>query len=230
MGLEGVELVLAVEERFGIVVRDEEAQRLIRVGDLVSLIQHKLSQTPPLLTVHPCRSLACFLALRSLVREIRGDASLRVRPRQRVRDVLDGRQRRRLWRLISERFERTLPPLAIGRTPIRAAKVVALSGLVGVAWLVLDNWRVWPFAALAWVLAGIAWLVAFPRLATLPGADCDTFRKLTQRLVATLPTPDQTPNEDDILERLRPLICETLFVEPHVVTSDARFVDDLGLR
>ncbi len=42
MGLDAVELVMAVEEKFGISITDEEATKTLTVGDLKQLIRGKL--------------------------------------------------------------------------------------------------------------------------------------------------------------------------------------------
>ena len=45
MGLDGVELIMAVEEKFGISISDEEAQRVLTVGDMKRLVRAKLDIT-----------------------------------------------------------------------------------------------------------------------------------------------------------------------------------------
>lgn len=45
MGLDGVELIMAVEEKFGISISDDEAQRMLTVGDMKRLVQAKLDVT-----------------------------------------------------------------------------------------------------------------------------------------------------------------------------------------
>ena len=42
MGLDAVELVMAVEEKFGISITDEEATKAVTVGDLKHLVRTKL--------------------------------------------------------------------------------------------------------------------------------------------------------------------------------------------
>src|SRR5215470_17159858 len=42
MGLDAVELVMTVEEKFGISITDEEATRVVSVGDLKRLVTTKL--------------------------------------------------------------------------------------------------------------------------------------------------------------------------------------------
>jgi hypothetical protein len=63
MGLEGVELVMELEDEFGISIPDEEASRQITVGDTVNYIVGILSRQTPLIGV--CSSAHSFYLLRS---------------------------------------------------------------------------------------------------------------------------------------------------------------------
>jgi hypothetical protein len=47
MGLDIVELVMAVEEGFGIDIADEEAERIVTVGDLRDAILRRLKNPDP---------------------------------------------------------------------------------------------------------------------------------------------------------------------------------------
>jgi acyl carrier protein len=46
MGLEGVEIVMAVEERFDIVIADAEAELLVTPRDIIDCVMRKLGAPP----------------------------------------------------------------------------------------------------------------------------------------------------------------------------------------
>ncbi|MBU6455318.1 MAG: hypothetical protein KGS72_26340 [Cyanobacteria bacterium REEB67] len=47
MGLDSVELVLAIEEEFGIEIADVDAGQIFTVGQMYDYLRHKLRSTPP---------------------------------------------------------------------------------------------------------------------------------------------------------------------------------------
>lgn len=60
MGLDTVELVLAFEEEFGIEIPDEDAEKMVTVGDVVRFMQKKIAVTPP----EECLTQKIFYKLR----------------------------------------------------------------------------------------------------------------------------------------------------------------------
>lgn len=60
MGLDFVELVMAIEENFGIMIPDEEAGRVETVGDLYKLVISKMQQTSD----KRCLTSAAFYRIR----------------------------------------------------------------------------------------------------------------------------------------------------------------------
>ena len=93
MGLDAVEIVMDVEDHFGILIQNTEAERIRTVGDLVALIQSRIEAAH----LATCPTLSSFLLLRTTVREIVSDKSMRVRNATRVVDILTPSQRRTLW-------------------------------------------------------------------------------------------------------------------------------------
>jgi hypothetical protein len=60
MGLEAVELVMAIEETFAIEIKDEEAGHIVSVGDLYGLVLAKLKGQ----STDQCLTSAAFYRLR----------------------------------------------------------------------------------------------------------------------------------------------------------------------
>ena len=98
MGLDGVELVMEVEEHFGITIQETTAERIRTVGDLIALIHNRLTRSRE----SHCANLAAFLTLRSVVRQVTGNDALRFRPSYRIENTLTPRQRRVLWKRLAE--------------------------------------------------------------------------------------------------------------------------------
>lgn len=68
MGLETVELVMAIEEEFGIEIRNEDAGRLTTVGEIYNFLLSRLEQTAPI----DCLSQRVFYKLRRALIETYG--------------------------------------------------------------------------------------------------------------------------------------------------------------
>ncbi len=105
MGLDGIELVMDVEDRFGISIRDDEAERIVTVGDLTQLVLSRIAARER----HVCPTLRSFLMLRADVRQLMADGALRIRPHQRIVDVIPNHHRRAFWQSLEQRLG-TAPP------------------------------------------------------------------------------------------------------------------------
>jgi len=98
MGMDGVEIVMDVEDHFGISIQDSEAERVRTVGDLVELIHARIITAQR----EYCPNLPAFLSLRQATRGILADESARLRPRDAVATILRPTQRSALWRQLSD--------------------------------------------------------------------------------------------------------------------------------
>jgi acyl carrier protein len=228
MGLDAVELVMDVEDHFGITVRDTDAEVLRTVGDLVSLIQSRLVAARQ----EVCPTLPAFLHLRSCVRDISGDERFRIRPRERVADSLSSSQRRALWRRLSSLLgsrPRELQRPRWLRIILVAALLILLASATVLA-LAIDVAILPVTLAAAAIAAFVLHLVTLP-FRTTPPDDWTTFGDIARKLAGVVAATKRTTLEtaDDILTELRPLIVESLGVDADEVVSDARFVEDLGI-
>ena len=93
MGLDGIELIMAVEEEFKIVIADVEAASCTTVGKLVELVFSRLKQNEGV----PCPSQHGFYVVRRKVREFLDLGRFRVRPETRLDELIGRTDRRQVW-------------------------------------------------------------------------------------------------------------------------------------
>lgn len=132
MGLDAVEIVMEVEDRFDVKISDEECEGVRTVADLAALVIKRLPRSEG-----PCPTAREFFAIRKLMVTHSGIERRRVRPKARLTEMFPGPARRPLWislRVLDDR----LPQL---KTSSRAA-----------SWLVLFA----ACAACAWFMATAA--------------------------------------------------------------------------
>ena len=228
MGLDSVEIVMDVEDHFGITIQDAETEHVRTVADLVALIQGRISAANEVY----CPSLPAFLKLRTTVRGAIGDEVFRIRPRQRIADRLSAPQRLQLWKRLPEMLGS--PPRDLCRPlllrQMLCALVVVLLGsalLVGVA---IDIRSLPATIAIAGFCTFLLHIVTVP-FRTVPPTEWVTFGDVTAKIVGvTSATKQRQPRSaDDILCKLRPLIVDVLGVDGDEVVPGARFIEDLGV-
>jgi hypothetical protein len=105
MGLDSVELLLAIEDSLAIVIDDDEAARVVTVSDLYDLILSKLASADASLTS------AAFYRLRRALIEYRGFSRREIRPSTPLAKLLPWRTRRAAWIAIQDEMQLRLPDL-----------------------------------------------------------------------------------------------------------------------
>jgi acyl carrier protein len=227
MGLDGVEIVMEVEEHFGVSISDDEAGGVRTVGDMVDLIEARVKRRE----ATGCLSLPWFLKVRRLARDVKQQPGLRLRPATRVADVLHPNERKMVWRGLKELVDLPLGGL---RRPspimlIEALMVVASPILLFVSLATLQTSLAIAsvaFAFGAWVL-----MVITRPLKTVPPKGYETFGEITQRLVgleaAAIGYP--TNARELIFADLALIVSEQLGVDLEKVKPEARFVEDLNI-
>lgn len=227
MGLDSVELVIEVEERFDVTISDEEAGAIRTVGDLLELVDQRVKRRQST----TCLSLGWFLKLRSTTRDAASDPALRIRTGDKLIEVLTGRQRSDLWDRLSKQFDTSLPFL-------RRPKVFGVTfGMLALAWLIVGFVGVANgsySALLSYLACGGGLLVVFlatEPLRTYPPLGYETFGEITRRLVGLEALTVGFPAGDRslLLEELASIVSEQLGVERDEVVPEARFVEDLNI-
>jgi acyl carrier protein len=238
MGLDTVELVMEVEEAFGITIPDAEAEKIQTVGDLYHYVLAGID--PPTLTTPGCLSAGAFYRLR---RQLMGRFRVerrRIRPASRLDDLIPATDRRARWQRLGEDLGWRLPAL------VRPGWVgSAFFGLL-VVWVVTT---IVAWGRLAGFATDAVGLVIFGILvgATLLGV---AVYQLTRPLATVLPAPDiralipmvlgstfgtfriNNPHgwtSRDVWEALISIVAEQTGVASDQLTESTSFVYDLGL-
>ncbi|WP_425399640.1 acyl carrier protein [Aeoliella sp.] len=228
MGLDAVELVMDVEDHFGISIQDHEAQRVDTVGSLVELVQSRIDAAKSA----TCPILSSFLLLRSTAREVASDSQLRVRPSTRVVDVLAPSQRRELWRRLAELIGGSIPTMRrseFARKLLQVCATVVFILAVNVAgWI---DWAILPLTLLVAGVVIVAMLWSTTRLCVYPPEKWETLGAIAKRIAGTTVATRQLQLQsfDSILQELRPIVARNLGVEESEVRAEARFDRDLGM-
>jgi acyl carrier protein len=115
MGLDTVELVLDVEDRFGITIDDDEAAKICTPGDVADYVIRYIR----LDANAPCRSRTVFYRMRSVLMQTFGIPRKRIRPSTRIDDLWEGDLRDNWKKLKTALGNRRFPwlrhtPLFIG--------------------------------------------------------------------------------------------------------------------
>jgi acyl carrier protein len=242
MGLDGVEIVMKVEETFDIVIEDSEAEKLVTPGLLIELVLSKVGRT-----AHAaCLTQRAFHRLRtSLMRQlgfkrkqIRPETSLaslfpRSTRKERIRQILTDIGLRRDIEFVRPNWLHQLIVLAMFAGAIATAIFLAwhpipsksfLINLVlgspiiaGVLFLAIFGWGA--FFATRWMRIEFR-----PSLATVG--------HLSRWIVANAPDVVNAPpgewSHEQVSAKIRQIVIEHLGCE-QTYREDAHFIKDLGM-
>jgi acyl carrier protein len=237
MGLDSVELVMEIEETFGIVIPDAEAEKIQTMGQAYHYILAKMEGP---LTTTGCLSAAAFYRVR---RQLMGRFRVerrRIRPAAALEDLIPKEGRQEAWRQLGEALGWRLPALGFPAWVWRAW----VAAFVGLAAADLAAWHRWAglgpdaggLALWGFVIAAIPMAIAMQRLTrpfatVLPAAD---LRGLIPTVVAAnfgtfrINNP-QGWTSREVWDALVALVSEQMGVSPEILTESTRFVNDLGV-
>lgn len=230
MGLDGVELIMAIEDGFQIHIKDEEASQVSTVGDLYDLVTSKLTGGS---TSKRCFTSAAFYRTRRGIVDVLGIQRREIRPSTELELIFPEVTRRETWQSVQERIQLKLPPLGY---PGSTAVTFTVAGLVAgifTAVSVHAGFAGLALGALAGLIVGGAALrfapgcaVAFPRGQATVG---DLARDVLAANYAQFSAEIGGWNEREVWETLCRIIAEQTGVERDLITREAAIVDDLGI-
>ncbi|CAD72909.1 MAG TPA: acyl carrier protein [Rhodopirellula baltica] len=228
MGLDAVEIVMIVEDHFGISIRNDETERVLTVGDLVALIQSRIGAAH----IATCPTLTSFLRLRSSVRELTNDQTLRIRIGTRVVDMMNRTQRRQLWAQLDDILGTAAPGL---RRPAILRKLLAFLATTTfvIAFLgsVTIDVAILPLTLALAACATLALHIITIPFRSIPPDAAATFGAIARRMAGISVATKQLHlrTDEEILHELRPIVAATLGTDGSKITRTTRFIEDLGM-
>lgn len=218
MGLEIVELVMSIEERFGIDIPDREAELLTSTRKVVDHVFSRVANQ----TWQPCPTQHAFHRLRRAAPAL----PERLRPKTSLATLCPSRDRRNRWRALGDATD--LPGWPTLRRPAwlvwsGTAVSLATAAATGVA-----------AGSLAIGLLACPWSCWFTARATRSAATrfprgMVTVRDLLQDIADHWLPPAAGWTRESVRAAVRATVCEQLGLPPDF-DDDAEFVGDLGLE
>ena len=234
MGMDGVEIVLRIEEAFAIEISANEAAAVRTVGALYELVLSKLETAPSL---RPARA---FFRLRRAIGSCLGRPRSTIGPTTKLAHLLPRPTRVAAWRSLAEVTGLAFPPLRHPRWVRDTIRV--LTGAAGLATLMaLIAWSrpdglFWipvlvtacfagalAMAGLYRVTGFLAWELPMRTVgelaAQLTGLNRDEFGEAGELL-----------SRQDVWQRLVAIFCEQLGLRWEEIQPEARIVENLGVE
>lgn len=229
MGLDGVELILAIEDSFGIHITDEEANTVSTVGDLQNLVVGKLDGRES----KRCLTSAAFYRTRRGIVQALGVDRRQITPSTPLLTLLPEKDRRENWRRIQGAMEFNLPAL---QHPGSTQLGLIFLGVIPALWAGFHyrlgfGWRVLLFVL--GLIAGGLLIKVSPVLATsFPNRDATVGDLAKDVLAANHARVAEAAggwNQKEVWETLCSLIVRQTGVSREDITPEARIVGDLGI-
>jgi len=218
MGLEGVELVMALEEGFGVAITDAEAEVSVTPAAVIDLIFGKLRASDE----RVCVSQRAFYLLRKGLARTLGVSRRRLALEADVRSFAVGRSEREVWNDLKTTVQaRSWPALARPSWLVVSLWLMSLG--VFCALLAVFPWYV--AGACTGLVAYVAVRLTQPLRSRIPAR----FSKI-RALVPFAVTSDAIAwTRDQVASLVKKLVIEQLGLHEGHYREDAHFVKDLGM-
>ncbi len=218
MGLDTVELVMAIEDEFGIVIHDDEAELMATPGQVADYVMERVRTRKE----DPNASQAAFYRLRTMLMREFGIARHEIRPGMPLQRVL-GHDVRGNWKKLSKALgSRPLPKL-------ERSTFLVVGGVAGIPLAMAAGfWSAGASLGMA-VFACCVLMFAAERL-SMPWASVVPSGMHT--LDALVPYAGGASSavwtRPEVLARITAITAEQLGIPLEKVHEDAHFVNDLG--
>ena len=231
MGLDGVELIIEVEESFGIKIEDDEAVQILTAGQLADVITRKLTG----IKGADCPTAKAFYRLRRSFLSVFELNRRQLRPTTPILNFLPLAGRRQIWTHLERDLSLRLPPLSDhtgigvfgGAAIAYIAAYLVFAAITGdlIAALIAGLVALLPGVLLGYVVGVFFMPTLQPQHRTLGGLARGIVAYNYQQLV---PSPIEIPENEEVWNKLCDLIVKQIGVKREKIQRVTKFVDDLG--
>jgi hypothetical protein len=231
MGLDAVELVIAVEQKFGVSLRDDAVVNLRTLGQLDDYLLEKCVGRRR----SDCPTRSAFYRLRRAIITVFGAERKSLRPTTETLPLLGTWRRQHKWNQLENALGLALPPL-VNRTDasVRWGALVAFGPTLLVATVATGDPFIGFALAISSLLPGVllGYCVGLLALRTVL-EPYRTLGGLAKGIVsfnhAQFQPAEEPPTQDDpIWNQLCDILVHQLAVRRETLTRQTRFVEDLG--
>lgn len=227
MGLDSVELLMSTEDAFQIHISDDEANKVVSVGDLYNLVLAKIEVQEH--NRKRCLTSAAFYRIRRALCEVMNLRRRDIRPETKLSGVIPLRGRRHNWKRFQDVLKLEVPPLYPHFFLIAsfAAVICVVPRVIGIELSILELLFLYFFA---FIFSAIFLMKCAPIVVSaLPS----TVGSLAERVALTnasrLADEMGGLNKKEVWAIVSKIVIEHLGVKPEQVTPEARFVQDLNM-
>ncbi|MDH3346486.1 MAG: hypothetical protein OEM02_00100 [Desulfobulbaceae bacterium] len=228
MGLEGVELIMALEEYFGVEIEDNEAEYLTTprlVGDLIFTKIQKSDE-------YFCQSQRAFYALRNVFIKTFNLKRHQVKLDTPFRDYIPKAEEKEVWLRLKKAIRARIWPKFTRPSWLS----YTLWGISFVVFLIATIWvSTWSsnnagFAILMGILSAIGFAIISTKL-TVSYKICIPTSLITMRdLIPYVITSDTISwTREHVSDSIKNLILEQFGIPEEHYTEDSKFIDDFGM-
>lgn len=227
MGLDSVELVMAIEDEFEILLPETEVIPADTVGKVVDLVYARLRHSEQ----QPCPSQHGFYVVRRTLMERLGLKRSAIKPGSQLGSLIPQPDRRRVWPDLLRRLtdDQTTWPGLVRPKWLKRALAIFVLGVLAISCFAVVKW-------LSLYLLGLG-LFAALGVAVLSIRLTEPFRtefpkqlirvKDLIRFVKTLHS--RIWSKEEVFQKIREIVVDLLGVKPEQVTLNSHWVYDLGL-
>jgi acyl carrier protein len=234
MGLDAVEMVMEVEDRFGIQIPHNRWSEMRTVGDMCRIVSSLLHTNG----IPVCRNIPAFCALRRGFQQLGHDRSL-IRPATTLTELLRGRGHITGWSRLSAGARCELPELRRPGELVAVLVAFPFIALFVTIWASFQLVRVehFPYVIVSILLSWPAYAI-LAEWATRPFACCLPFGCTTvgDLVRECLSLNDFSPIDDvhhaaleTYFHEVRRIVSETLNIPETEIGLQSRFIDDLRM-